>query len=115
MKKSLLLGLCAAFLSCGYAFSVPAFQPPNGGNSEFYPMMQYQMEKQETLDFINDSENYKEKRKKKDSKNVAKESSNFNPNYTPNYGINNVHYTQPAMQFTTDENGNIKIQSVPSK
>jgi len=111
MKKSLLLGLCAAFLSCGSAFSVPIYQAPNGGNSDFYPLMQYQMEKQETLDFINDSENYKKKREKKDS---IKE-TNFNPNYSQNYSETHLRTAQPAkMQFTKDENGNIKIQSIPS-
>ena len=112
MKKSLLLGLCVTFLSCGYAFSIPIYQAPNGGNSDFYPLMQYQMEKQETLDFINDSENYKKKREGKDKAKIQE--TNFNPNYTPTE--THLRTVQPAeMQFTRDENGNIKIQSIHSK
>ena len=109
MKKSLLLGICVLFVSANFAAAAPFNPVPNGGNSEFYPLMQYQMEKQETLDFMNDSENYKKKREEKDNKN-----SNFNPNYTPNYGSKGSSAIQPVkMQFVKDANGNIVIQSVP--
>lgn len=111
MKKSLLI---ATLLIGGSAFATPIYQAPNVGNSNFYPLMQYQMEKQETLDFINDSENYKKKREQKDNENKMRE-SNFNPNYTPNYGGTYLHPVHPVqMQFTKDENGNIKIQGVQS-
>lgn len=113
MKKSLLLGICTLFLSCNFACAMPMNPTPTVGNSDFYPLMQHQMEKEETLDFVNDSENYKKKRERKD--NGAVKGSNFNPNYTPNYGGNYLHPAQPAqMQFTKDADGNIKIQNVQS-
>ncbi len=114
MKKSLLFTLLCMTISSSVAFAVPVYQAPNVGNMNFYPLMQHQMEKQETLDFVNDSENYKQKREKKDNENKMRE-SNFNPNYTPNYGGTYLHPVHPVqMQFTKDENGNIKIQGIQS-
>lgn len=107
MKKFLVL-ISVSLLISECSLAMPMNPTPNVGNMEFYPLMQYQMEKQETLDFVNDSENYKKKRKAKDNESNIK--SNFDPNYAPNYGINAP--IQPVnMQFTQDENGNIKIQN----
>ena len=101
-------------LTSSGAYSVPIYQAPNVGNASFYPLMQHQMEKQETLDFVNDSENYRKKREKRNEENKIRE-SNFNPNYSPNYGGTYLHPVHPVqMQFTKDANGNIKIQGIQS-
>lgn len=117
MKKILLgtgiiFGIAAFTLS---ANAMPMYTAPNAGNSSFLPMMQSQMEKEETLDFVNDSENYKKKREAKfNSENTIRE-SHFNPNYTPNYGGTYLHPVHPVqMQFTKDASGNIKIQGFQS-
>ena len=117
MKRILLgigiiFGIAALTLSTNAA---PMYTAPNVGNSNFLPMMQSQMEKEETLDFVNDSENYKKKREaKNNSENTIRE-SHFNPNYTPNYGGTYLHPGHPVqMQFTRDANGNIKIQGIQS-
>lgn len=116
MKKKLyVLGLLSAFAISGN--SVMAYvvhEAPNAGNINFYPMMQRQMEQEETLDFVNNPENYKKKREAKESENKIRE-SNFNPNYSPNYGGTYLHPVHPVqMQFTKDANGNIKIQGIHS-
>lgn len=115
MKK--LLGLCigTALIMC--ANTVNAYvihEAPNAGNMNFYPMMQRQMEHDETLDFVNSPESYKEKREAKDNGNKIR-NSNFNPNYSPNYGGTYLHPVHPVqMQFTKDANGNIRIQGFHS-
>lgn len=114
MKKILSLVLGISFIMAGSAALAvsPVYQAPNVGNMDFYPMMQYQMEKQETLDFANDPEHYKQKRDEKDNQNKVR-SSNFNPNYSPNYGGTYLHPVHPVqMQFTKGDDGNIKIQGV---
>ena len=67
MKKTLLGLAILSFigLSTNGAFAGYYYQAPNAGNMSFYPMMQRQMEQQETLDFVNHPEEYKEKRAKK--------------------------------------------------
>ncbi len=106
--------LGALIIGSGMAVAHPLYEAPNAGNMNFYPMMQRQMEQQETLDFVNDSENYKKKREAKDNENAIRQ-SNFNPNYAPNYGGTFMHPVHPVqMQFTKDSNGNIKIQGINS-
>ena len=115
MKKILGLSVGIALIAC--ANSVGAYtlyEAPNAGNMNFYPMMQRQMEQEETLDFVNNPEGYKEKREAKDAGNKIR-NSNFNPNYTPNYGGAFLHPVHPVqMQFTKDANGNIRIQGIHS-
>ena len=116
MKKILLgIGLFVGFavLAASNADAAPMYTAPNVGNSNFLPLMQYEMQKEETLDFVNDSENYKKKRDaKNNSENTIRESV-YNPNYSPNYGGTYLHPVHPVqMQFTKDENGNIKIQDI---
>ena len=116
--NKILFGLGATVLGvamiAGSVDAFPIYQAPNGGNSDFYPLMQHQLEKQETLDFVNDSENYKKKRDKKNVKNKINE-SNFNPNYAPNYGATYTNSVQPVqMQFTQGADGSIKIQGIQS-
>lgn len=116
--KKILLGMGIIFgvaaLTLG-ANAAPMYTAPNVGNSSFLPMMQSQMEREETLDFVNDSENYKKKREAKDNSENTIRQSNYNPNYAPNYGGTYLHPVHPVqMQFTRDANGNIKIQGIQS-
>lgn len=111
MKKILFAMLLVLPLSTLTA-NASIYEAPNAGNLNFYPMMQRQMEAQETLDFVNNPENYKQKREAKDNENKKRE-SRFNPNYSPNYGgafLQQVHPVQ--MQFTKDNDGSIKIKSI---
>jgi hypothetical protein len=115
MKK--ILGLSAVIALIAGANSVGAYtlyEAPNAGNMNFYPMMQRQMQQEETLDFVNNPEGYKERREAKDNGNKIR-NSNFNPNYSPNYGGAFMHPVHPVqMQFTKDANGNIRIQGLHS-
>lgn len=115
MKKILGLGAVFALIVC--ANSVGAYtlyEAPNAGNMNFYPMMQRQMQQEETLDFVNNPEGYKERREAKDNGNKIR-NSNFNPNYSPNYGGAFLHPVHPVqMQFTKDASGNIRIQGIHS-
>lgn len=124
MKKLLLYiavaGLVVA-MNNNSSFASYYYQAPNAGNMSFYPMMQRQMEQEETLDFINDSENYKQKREEKDAKLdyiEGKTNPNVNPYYKPtsfNLGGSTEAEELPAqkpMEFTKDENGQIRIQGI---
>lgn len=114
MKKALLLSLVTVLSTCGAYAINPTFTAPNASNMDFYPMMQRQMEKEETLDFVNHSEDYSKKREAKDNENQIR-NSNFNPNYTPNYGGTYLHPVHPVtMQFTRSNDGQIKIQEIQS-
>lgn len=120
--RKILTGIAAAALFSGAvcvngAFAYTYYEAPNGGNMNFYPLMQHQMEQQETLDFTKDPENYKKKREAKDAQNNASvvRKSNYNPNYLPNYGMTGVQQTHPVnMRFVKDANGNIRIQGMNS-
>ena len=110
MKRILLAVLCTGLLSVNGAFAI-RYEAPNGGNANFYPLMQHQLEQQETLDFTQSPENYKKRREAKDaSQGTVVRSSTYNPNYTPNYGSTGIQQTHPVnMFFTKDANGNIRI------
>lgn len=92
------------------------YQAPNAGNMNFYPLMQYQMEQEETLDFINNPEGYKQKREAKDAKlDYIEGKTDINPYLTPakvNINSNKFQTTPSSMEFTKDESGQIKIQSI---
>ena len=97
------------------ANAAPMYTAPNMGNSSFLPLMQSQMEKEETLDFVNDSENYRKRRDAKNNSENTIRQSNFNPNYSPNYGGTYLHPVHPVqMHFTKDADGNIRIQGFNS-
>ncbi len=116
MRRILLVSLCALFMSANGAFAYGRYEAPNGGNINFYPLMQYQLEQQETLDFKNNPEEYKQKREAKDLQDgtiVRKQT--YNPSYSPNYGGTGLQQTHPVnMFFTKDADGNIKIQGMNS-
>lgn len=124
MKKILLsIGILgfAAILGTNTANAINYYTnpTPNGGNMNFYPLMQHQMEKEETLDFINNPENYKQKRETKEDKLDYQEGkSGINPYLKPtsiNLGgkkLNPLQASPSPMEFTKDENGQIKIQGI---
>ena len=122
MKKILLgtaVAACVFTLSTSGAFAYSYYEAPNGGNMNFYPLMQHQMEQQETLDFQNNPEGYKQKRDAKDAASgastVVRNNSGYNPYYTPSHSNTSLQYTRPSsMFFVKDESGNIKIQSINS-
>ncbi len=115
MKRFLLAGLCAGLLSVNIASAAVMYEPPNGGNINFYPLMQQQFEQQETLDFADKPEQYKERREAKDKQsNIVKQKLNSSPYYQAGFG-NYSRQARPAtggMRFVKDADGNIRIQSV---
>ena len=112
MKKLLSILFFIFFLGSQNVLALsPTYSNPTASTMDFYPLMQYQMEKQETLDFVNDSENYKQKRAKKDAENEYRAGNkNFNPNYGSNSSLTRFLNNSENMQFTTDSNGNIIIK-----
>ena len=119
MKKILICLTVLSFISTIPAFGAAPYyyQAPNEGNMNFYPMMQRQMEREETLDFINNPEDYKQRREEKDAKLDYQEGkTNVNPYLNPTTfnlgGKTKFHNEQPSMEFTKDENGQIKIQGI---
>lgn len=111
MKKILLL--TGAFILT--ALSANAFDylgPTNEGNRNFATIKQHQFEKQETLDFVNNSEEYKAKREKKDA---ILDYQQGKTNELPANLKPQINVTKPAntgMEFTKGEDGQIKIQEI---
>lgn len=118
MKKVLLsLTIVSFALSCCPSIASPYYyQAPNAGNMNFYPMMQRQMEKEETLDFINNPEDYKQKREAKEAKqDFIEGKTDINPYLKPttfNLGKSKLNPAPASMEFTKDENGQIRIQGI---
>lgn len=115
MKKSILTALLSILIGAP-TMAFDYYQPPNGSNMNFYPMMQHQMEKQETLDFINNPNEYKKKREAKDAQLDQQEGKiKENPYFKPT-GFEMKNSSQPPaqnnMEFTKDEDGNIRIQGL---
>ncbi len=116
--KKVLLGLAVlSFTASNFAVAVPYYyQAPNAGNMNFYPMMQRQMEEEQTLDFINNPEDYKQKREAKDAQLDYQEGkTDINPYLKPttfNLGKQKPNPVQSNMEFTKDENGQIRIQGI---
>lgn len=122
MKKVLLsISLAIFAITTTQNISLSAmnyYQAPNAGNMNFYPLMQHQMEKEETLDFINNPDEYKQKRDEKNAKQDFREGkTDINPYLTPaRLNIDAVNRQIPrapqALEFVKDENGQIKIQGI---
>ena len=112
MRKILILSILSLFVCSTGSYAIsPTYSNSTGSTADFYPLMQYQMEKQETLDFVNNSENYKEERAKKDAENAYRAGNkNFNPHYTTKTNLINVNHGKKNMEFSTDSNGNIIIK-----
>ncbi len=121
MKRILLgtaIAACMVTMCTSGAFAFTYYEAPNGGNMNFYPLMQHQMEQQETLDFQNNPESYKQRREAKDaatSGTVIRNTSGYNPYYSPNYGSTGLQQVHPVnMFFVKDASGNIRIQGLNS-
>ena len=118
MKKALLtLGIINLLLAGSnvYASSYDYIGAPNAGNRNFAPLMKQQFEKKETMNFIQDPDEYKVKREKKDAYLDYKEGKTSEmPDFLkPKIDIETTRLKPTnSMQFTTDENGQIKIQSI---
>ena len=111
MKKILLLTIVFSLSATGTNAMFDYLSAPNEGNINFAPLKQYEFEKHEALDFINNSEQYAEKREKKEKFLDYQEgkidvppmmNTQFNLQSKP--GSNN-------MQFIKDENGKLRIKS----
>ena len=113
MKKLLvalaisMMGLgCKVFAYGGY------FDAPTAGTASFQTITQHQFEKNETLDFVNDSEEYKNKREKKEQYLDYKEGKVDIPK---TYSTSETrYYSRPGsnnLEFSKDDNGRIIIRN----
>lgn len=119
MKKFLLSLSILSLIAPNVAFANYLYQTPTAGTMNFYPMMQRQMEKEETLDFVNHPEEYKQKREAKDTQLDYEQGKIQSPYFKPTrMNINANHLkSSPSiqdtnMEFTKDENGQIRIQGI---
>ena len=110
MKKILTVLTVVGLASGGAALASPFnfLTPTTEGNRNFAPLMQYEFEKQETLDFKNNPEEYKQKREKKDRFLDYQEGKlDLTPDVRTQY-----HYAPGTsnLQFIRGEDGQIKIK-----
>ena len=109
MKKILLLSafvFTMAYPPIARAVPYNYLEAPNGSNRNFTGLMQHQFEKEETLDFIESPEEYKVKREKKDTVLDYQEGKIQKPQ------TQNIQPAANKMEFTKDENGQIRIQGI---
>ena len=113
MKKILLgLVLTAFTTSCAYA-GYGYLSPTTESNRNFQPLMKHQFERQETLDFANNPEEYKEKREKKEKFLDYQQSKvEIPPAAATQYNLQGTRPGSNNLQFVKDENGKIKIQNI---
>lgn len=112
MKKILALLMMVTFVTGGevMAFS-PTYSNPSDSTLDFYPMMRRQMEREVTLDFENNPEQYKQKRAIKDAEAEYRAGNkNFDPKYGSKTGIFKFQKSNKKQEFSTDANGNIIIK-----
>ena len=111
MKKVFILFIVANFLVSN-AVCAAYLQPPTVGNGNFYPLMQHQMEKEETLDFVNHPEEYKQKREEKDARlDYIEGKTDVNPYFKKSIKYN-TKSIPVNMEFTNDGSGQLKIQEI---
>lgn len=113
MKKALLLivllgfGVTGAYANYGY------LTPTTEMNRNFQPLMKHQFEKEETLEFSQDPENYKEKREKKEKFiQYQQQKVDIPPAAATQYNLQNTRPGANNLQFVKDEDGKIKIQGI---
>jgi hypothetical protein len=113
MKKFLLIVGIVSFSLSGVAFaSYDYLSAPNEANRNFSQLMQYQFEKEETLDFTNNPDSYKEKREQKEKFLDYQEGKVDIPqSVKTQYNLQGSRPGSNNMQFIKDENGKIRIKS----
>ena len=119
MKKFLLSISILSLLAPNAVFANYIYQTPTAGTMNFYPMMQHQMEKEETLDFVNHPEEYKQKREAKDAQLDYEQGKVQSPYFQPTRMNINANHLKSSpvvqdtnMEFTKDENGQIRNQGI---
>lgn len=116
MKKLLLTSMifCTLTLtSSSVVFAVPFgfIAPTNEGSRNFTPLMQYEFEKQETLDFKNNPEEYKQRREKKEKYLDYQEGKVDVPqSVKTQYNMQNSGPGTSNLQFIKGDDGQIKIK-----
>lgn len=113
MKKILSIAVVLSFgISAAQAIgSFGYLNPTNEGSSAFAPLMQYQFEKRETLDFQNSPEEYKKKRETKDRYLDYQEGKvDITPDVKTQYNLNNSTPGTSNLQFIRGEDGQIRIK-----
>lgn len=117
MKKILLATTILsifAVISSDTAFGVPYgyLSPTSEGTSQLAPLMEYEFEKKETLDFKNNPEAYRQKREKKDKFLDYQEGKLDLPqNVRTQYYMQNSAPGTNNLKFIKGDDGQIKIQS----
>ena len=112
--KKILTVLTEVGLASGSAALASPFNfltPTNEGNRNFAPLMQYEFEKQETLDFKNNPEEYKQKREKKDRFLDYQEGKmDLTPDVKTQYNLQNSAPGTSNLQFIKGDDGQIRIK-----
>lgn len=116
MKKILFTSLIAGIFCLGQAAMANSpysfLGPQNEGNRNFATLKQHQFEKEETLDFVNNPEQYKDKREKKE-KFLDYQAGKVDVGHRqPQMNLQNSRPNSASMQFVKGEDGKIRIQGV---
>jgi len=114
MIKKILLITAFAISPVGvFAAGFNYLDAPNATNRNFSAIYQQQFEKEESLDFINNPEDYKTKREQKDQYLDYKEGKTDIPSFLkPKINTDNYVPAAETMQFTKGADGQIKIQGI---
>ena len=113
MKKVLLTTIILSFatMPSSFAAGFGYLSAPNEGNMNFSTIMQHQFEKEETLDFSKNPDQYKEKRENKEKFLDYQEGKVDVPQSArTQFNIQSARPGSNNMQFVKDENGKIRIK-----
>lgn len=114
--KKIYFGILALVGMSACSAMAMIYQAPNVGNMNFYPLMQHQVEEQQTLDFVKDPEGYKERRERKDAQldyYQGKSNPYFNLRSLQNKNRARYNVDLPTnMEFSRDSNGQIIIKGI---
>ncbi len=113
MKKVLLTTIILSFttMTSSFAAGFGYLSAPNEGNRNFSTIMQHQFEKEETLDFSKNPDQYKEKRENKEKFLDYQEGKVDVPQSArTQFNIQSARPGSNNMQFVKDENGKIRIK-----
>lgn len=113
MKKVLLTVLLFSFTAGSVMANYGYLGPTTETNRNFQPLMKHQFEREETLDFAKDPENYKDKREKKEKLiEYSQPKVEIPPAAATQYNLQGSRPGSNNLQFVKDADGKIKIQGI---
>ncbi len=112
MKRALLIGFMLGLTPISAYASYNYLSPTTESNRNFQPLMKHQFEKEETLDFTNNPEEYKIKRERKEKLIEQQQKISVPPSAATQFNLQGTRPGSNNLQFIKDEDGKIRIKGI---